>query len=253
LRLATPGPGRLAIAAALLTLIACVATAAAQKKTPAPPAKSAADLAADVVRTTTEYRAVLVKQLPGFEAEVNAAAEALEERRALHKLGHLTIEYVQEAERALAQAQQNLVEARADIDFAERMIAEASLQEHLARLRPLARGGFEDTATLVRFNGVARWSLKSVSKIEQAFSAAFSRALPISSYGQTKVHDRLGLDHRDAIDVAVHPDSSEGRWLLTYLRRESIPFIGIRGAIPGTSTGAHVHVGPASSRLGTRR
>jgi hypothetical protein len=132
------------------------------------------------------------------------------------------------------------------------MIAEAGLQEQLARLRPLSRGGFEDTATLVRFNGLARWTLRGVSKIEAVFNATFARALPISSYGQTKVHDRLGLDHRQAIDVAVHPDSVEGRWLMTYLRREGISFIGVRGAIPGSSTGAHVHIGAPSARFGAR-
>ena len=73
--------------------------------------------------------------------------------------------------------------------------------------------------------------------------------LPRSAFGQTKVHDRLGLDHRTAIDVAVHPDSAEGGWLMQYLRQAGIPFIGVRDMVPGASTGAHVHIGAPSPRL----
>jgi hypothetical protein len=76
--------------------------------------------------------------------------------------------------------------------------------------------------------------------------------LPISAFGQTKVHDRLGLDHRTAIDVAVHPDSAEGHWLMQYLRQAGFPFIGVRGEVSGSSTGAHIHVGAASPRMLTR-
>ena len=89
--------------------------------------------------------------------------------------------------------------------------------------------------------------------LSRRFAAAFGRALPISALGQTKVHDRLGLDHRSALDVAVHPDSPEGRWLMDDLRRAGIPFIGIRGEVPGSATGAHVHVGPPSPRLASGR
>ena len=52
-----------------------------------------------------------------------------------------------------------------------------------------------------------------------------------------------------AIDVAVHPDSAEGQWLMKELRAGGIPFIGVRGVVAGASTGAHVHVGPESPRL----
>jgi hypothetical protein len=33
------------------------------------------------------------------------------------------------------------------------------------------------------------------------------------------------------------------------LRAAGIPFIGVRGVVPGASTGAHVHIGPESPRL----
>ena len=131
----------------------------------------------------------------------------------------------------------------------DRLLFEASLQQRLASLPALPRGGFEDLPTLVRFNGTTPWTLKSVPALEQRFIAAFGRRLPISAFGQTKVHDQLGLDHRIAIDVAVSPDSAEGQWLMKDLRKAGIPFIGVRGVVPGASTGAHVHIGPESPRL----
>ena len=183
------------------------------------------------------------------EASVREALAALEEGRRLHKAGALPAAYVEQAERDLAAAERELDEAQKALDEADRLLFEAALQQRLAVLPALPRGGFEDRAMLVRFNGAAPWSLKSVPALEQRFVAAFGRALPISAFGQTKVHDRLGLDHRTAIDVAVPPDSAEGQWLMKDLRAAGIPFIGVRGVVAGASTGAHVHIGPESPRL----
>lgn len=55
--------------------------------------------------------------------------------------------------------------------------------------------------------------------LQRSFSTRFGRALPVSAGGQTIAHDGLGLDHH-AIDVAIHPDSAEGRMLIEYLRGE---------------------------------
>jgi hypothetical protein len=72
----------------------------------------------------------------------------------------------------------------------------------------------------------------------------------VSALGQTATHDRLGFDHRNAVDVALHPDSREGRALLDHLRSRGFPFLAFRGPLPGASTGAHVHVGGPSPRIG---
>jgi len=50
------------------------------------------------------------------------------------------------------------------------------------------------------------------------------------------------------MDVALHPDSDEGRSLMAYLRRAGIPFIAFRSAMPGSATGAHIHIGLPSIR-----
>jgi hypothetical protein len=88
-----------------------------------------------------------------------------------------------------------------------------------------------------------------VEGLDRFFLSRFARLLPVSARGQTAVHDQLGLDHRHAIDLAVHPDSPEGRAVIEYLQRQRVPFLALRGVIPGASTGAHVHVGRASARL----
>lgn len=95
----------------------------------------------------------------------------------------------------------------------------------------------------------ADWSLEQAAKIEDFFLAKFGHALPVSAMGQTAVHDRMKYDHRDALDVGLHPDSKEGRALIAYLRRSGIPFIAFRRKIAGLATGPHIHIGNRSPKL----
>jgi hypothetical protein len=71
----------------------------------------------------------------------------------------------------------------------------------------------------------------------------------VSAFGQTPVHDRLGFDHRNALDVALHPDTAEGQALMTWLRGQGVSFLAFRHAVAEEATGAHVHVGEPSPRL----
>jgi hypothetical protein len=103
--------------------------------------------------------------------------------------------------------------------------------------------------TMVRHHGRARWSLEELPRIEDFFQSAFGRALPISAYGQTALHSQLGFDHRDAVDVAIHPDSREGIALQRFLRDGGIPFMVARRSVEGAATGAHIHIGRPSQRL----
>ena len=73
--------------------------------------------------------------------------------------------------------------------------------------------------------------------------------MPISANGETSVHRALGFDHRGRVDVAVMPDQPEGIWLRHYLEAHNIPFYAFRSAIAGKATGAHIHIGPGSTRL----
>jgi hypothetical protein len=91
-----------------------------------------------------------------------------------------------------------------------------------------------------------------VEQIKRFFFQTFGKALPISALGQTAVHDRMNFDHKDAMDVAVHPDTPEGRGLIAHLRQAGIPFIAFRGSVAGSATGAHIHIGNPSLKIATR-
>jgi hypothetical protein len=96
------------------------------------------------------------------------------------------------------------------------------------------------------------WSISDSSRVENFFMARFNRRLPLTAFGQSELHTRWGLDHRQGIDVGLHPDSLEGRALINFLRTEKIPFLAFRSAVPGVATGPHVHVGKGSHRLPAR-
>ena len=97
---------------------------------------------------------------------------------------------------------------------------------------------------------VTRWTLTEAAKVKEFFLSKFNRPLPLSNFGQSDLHTRWGLDHRNSMDVNLHPDSVEGRALVAFLKAESIPFLTFRGPIPGVSTGPHIHVGNRSPRTG---
>lgn len=96
------------------------------------------------------------------------------------------------------------------------------------------------------------WSITDSAKVEDFFRLRFNRRLPLTAFGQSELHTRWGLDHRQGIDVGLHPDSPEGRVLIDFLRTEKIPFLAFRGAVPGVATGPHIHIGKGSHRLPTR-
>jgi len=85
--------------------------------------------------------------------------------------------------------------------------------------------------------------------VQAFFSSTFGRPLPLSAVGQSATHDRFGLDHHHAVDVPLHPDSAEGRAVISYLQAQGITFTAFRAAIPGVATGPHIHIGRPSNRF----
>lgn len=103
---------------------------------------------------------------------------------------------------------------------------------------------------VIRYRGSEDdWSLADAPRVQEFFEERFGRELPISAWGQTRLHDRLRLDHRNAFDVAVHPDSAAGRELMEFLRDEGIPFVAIRSRSVHATTGPHIHIGHESIRV----
>ena len=210
--------------------------------------------ASDVIAATMNYRAALERVLAIYERDLARRTELAELRQDLFEREVLSRREFEDGQRAQAEAQKSVDETRAAIATADRMLTEARMAEAMARLMPLPRGGYEETVGLARFNGLAEWSLTAdTPRLQQFFRTRFGRALPISAFGQTALHDRMGFDHRNALDLAVHPDSPEGRALMEHLRARGIPFIAAWGAIPGSTSGAHIHVGQPSPRISVRR
>jgi hypothetical protein len=205
-------------------------------------------LRADVIEKMKESRAQSAKLLALHEQEKARLTKEYQERRALYEQGLLSRAEVTEVEVALTHAITRVEQVKRWIMEDDIAITEATLRDELIRLPSLARGGYSETATLIRFNGSALWSLSDAPKVEKFFTRTFGRTLPISAFGQTSVHDRMKFDHRDAMDVALHPDSNEGRSLIAYLRQAGIPFVAFRNPIPGAATGAHIHIGKPSIR-----
>jgi hypothetical protein len=205
-------------------------------------------LRADVIQKMKDARTSAQKLLEFHEQERKQLNEEYDRRRELYHQGLIARAEVIQAEQAYAKSILRAEEDRRWLAETDMAITEASMRDELLRLPGLAVGGYSETATLLRYNGAAAWSLADAPKIEKFFQQTFGRALPISALGQTGTHDRLRFDHRDAMDVALHPDSKEGQTLLNYLRQVGIPFIAFRGAVAGAATGAHIHIGKPSSR-----
>lgn len=100
--------------------------------------------------------------------------------------------------------------------------------------------------------GAVKWRLADATEIQSFFEAKFKRKLPLTAFGQSDLHTRWGLDHRNGMDVGIHPDSVEGRALIQFLRQEAIPFLAFRGPISGVATGPHIHIGNRSPRVSGR-
>jgi hypothetical protein len=203
----------------------------------------------ELAEAAREYRVSLGNLLPFREAAVARARETLATRQQLAEQGLVARREIEVAEQALATAQAALAATQAEIGEAERMVAEAEAAAILASLPPARPGVLTVTPTLLRFHGPRPWSLPS---LERFFTERFHRALPVSALGQTAVHDRLGFDHRNALDVAVHPDSAEGQALMAWLRTQGVSFLAFRGPVAGEATGAHVHIGEPSPRRASR-
>jgi hypothetical protein len=237
---------------------ACLAQSAA----PSPPSSGGAAAAAGLLKQRTaelagalrDYRSSLERLLSLHEEALARAVDRQQPRRDLYKRGIISRRELEEGELAVTTARGKVDETRRAIETADHAAVEAAAMETLAALPPPAPGERQQTAALSRYQGLGAWSLRlDTPKLQRLFAARFGRPLPISAFGQTPMHDRMGFDHHNALDVAVQPDSPEGQVLQDYLRTEGIPFIAFRGAVPGSASGAHIHVGQPSPRIAVRR
>jgi hypothetical protein len=139
----------------------------------------------------------------------------------------------------LARARARLIDEILQMARREQAV-EASLDEgHAGSGQPV----------IEHFEGDGRFTPVDLKVVSAAFEKKFNKPLPISANGETSVHRALGFDHRGRVDVAISPDQREGVWLRSYLEANSIPYYAFRSAVAGKATGAHIHIGPGSTRL----
>ena len=155
-----------------------------------------------LVLAIRDYREALERVREQDEVTVLRIRREIERRRELMPRAGSPWRDLEERERALAAAEQKLEATRRQILEADHAIMEVLTTPRVAERR--TPGDRRDGATtLVRHRGHGRWSLADVGKIEDFFVRRFGRPLPVSAFGQTALHDRLGFDHQAALDVAA--------------------------------------------------
>ena len=223
------------------------------KKKPAPaPPTELEKLREEFVKATNEYKASLIKLLTIYEGNVKKAEEKLELSKKLLAEGLISRIQVEENERTLVAEKAKVTETRTQMTNADSQIAgifaETAAEQQLKKDLRLARQSLVRTASFTRFTGAPGWGLSEAWKVQRFFSDTFKKQLPIAVFGQGPIHDRWRLDHRNSMDISLHPDSEEGRALLNFLQKNGTPYLAFRSAIPGTATGPHIHIGRPSHR-----
>ena len=203
----------------------------------------------NLVSASNTYRESLERLLALQKQDEERAAQAIEKNKKLLEIGVIARKQVEESEQILAAAKAKTAETAKQIESVNDLVAEVEAADEMAKLPPAPTGEFRASGLLVRFAGTSRWNLSDFGKVDAFYRLKFAKPLPVSAFGQTQTHNQLGFDHSNALDVAVHPDSAEGKALIDFLYNQGISFIAIRGAILGSATGAHIHIGAPSHRI----
>jgi hypothetical protein len=232
---------------------------------PSPPERESASqparLRAQLAQARSEYTSSLEQLRALYETDEQRAAEQFAKLKELFAQGLVTRREMETAEDAATRASEKVAEAQAqlksaDVQFAEALV-ETEAEESAPQVRPVPTpravgGGLIQKTAYIRYGGARAWSLSEAGTVEQFFRLRFGRALPVSAFGQSSLHDRWGYDHHNAMDVPLSPDSAEGQALIAYLHANGIPFTAFQHAIPGSATGPHIHVGLPSHRIAPR-
>lgn len=227
----------LILLAGLLTLRARYAT----------PKSAASEAAADQMTTSWVARHQL---LAAYEQEQSKLRMAVIKQRKLYQDGEVSKSELVETEQSFVRVLAQIQEVRRLLTETELAIAETEIKEGLLSPALGSAEGVQESQAPSAHKLNAPWSIKEAPNIDKYFFQTFGHSLPVSARGQTPTHDRMRFDHRDSMDVALHPDSAEGKALIAYLRRSGVPFIAFRSAAVGASTGAHIHIGRPSHRMG---
>ena len=220
-------------------------------------ASEPARLRTQLAEATHDYKASLERLVAIYESDAKQAEGRLQKMKQLWAQNLITRREMETSEDAAACARDKYVNAQAQLKGADVQLAEALIEveaEETApkpKLSPAPRtlGGLVHTTAYIRYGGGRTWSLSEAGAIKQFFMLRFGRPLPIHVFGQSPLHDRWGYDHRNAMDIGLNPNGTEGQALMEYLRANGVPFTAFHFAIPGVATGPHIHVGLPSHRI----
>ena len=247
------------VMAALLAAVCLSSTSAQSNKTKPQPSGKRVQTTSELeqlrkqyVETTKEYKASLEKLLDLYKASLKKAEARRDKSKELFKEGLISRAQFEESEQAVADEQIKIAGVQQQMKGAETQIAHTLLEmegeKEIARLRLKPKGGLIQTASFIRYTGAGSWAISQAGMLQTFFQQTFKRPLPIAVFGQGAIHNRWHLDHRNAMDVSLHPDGVEGQVLIEFMRRNGVPFSAFRGAIPGVATGPHIHIGRPSHR-----
>jgi hypothetical protein len=222
------------------------------KKPKTPPPTPLNKLRDQYIQTTKELKGSLEKLLALYEASQKKAEARYAQSQKLFEDGLISKNQLEENERAITAEKDKIAGVKQQIAGADTHIAQTLIEiegdKQMAKLGRLRKGAFVQTTSFIRYSGAGVWVLSNAGRIQNFFSQRFSRPLPVAVFGQGAIHDRWRLDHRNAMDISLNPDSAEGQALMEFMRANGIPFSAFRGAIPGVATGPHIHIGLPSHR-----
>jgi hypothetical protein len=207
---------------------------------------------AELLSRTLYGRDLTEEQATEMEAaalrRLNRRRAAVEKIQHLVEVGAMALNSLERPNTDLqwAREEYQLMVSRSELvrELAEQARAEQQALEAAENAKPSVGG-----PVMERFEGSGAFTKDDFHRVVLAFERKFDKPLPVSAQGETALHRALGFDHRDRVDVALYPDTSEGVWLRQYLETNDIPYYAFRNFIPGKATAAHIHIGPPSNRL----
>ncbi|HEX4228688.1 MAG TPA: hypothetical protein VHZ07_08460 [Bryobacteraceae bacterium] len=214
-----------------------------------------ADAQDETILARTLYGATTVQDMTpaGAQAMIEAAQRRVDRETQLVAERRNLLDHGILSKSEFSAFQDELENRRRTLDLAH---TRANLLDQLRQMAAAEREAERSAAqtaaaqtVMIRYDGNGLFNLNDMVAISEEFDKRFHEPLPISAWGQTLVHQALGLDHRNRVDVALNPDRPEGIWLRHFLESERIPYIAFRSAVPGAATAPHIHLGPESTRL----
>ena len=203
--------------------------------------KMRTDALNDTVGTTKKAYQSLKLDLLRQLSELEQGIEQNKIFQAIEAGGELKIEQQ-------IQGRINLEPPRVPTELTQIADSAKSLREDVSRIAAKIGAGVD--------NGPRPFNVREDLPLIRDFLQSIKAGGALRAIGQGNVHNRFGLDHRNALDVALNPASAQGRAFRQFLEEQGIPFsafaAGTRTRIPGLTLPAHFHVGELSRRTGQR-